>query len=281
MTAIESIIQLNKIFKDKNWNSKDFDSSVFENFCRLLDNLNESQRELIIDLTKRYHWVPREDYRDNLLSVLNSVPILNLKNIKKIYFFPIVREEDEKKVKSGHTLLYDVKTYKNSLSNYRNIEFNIKNIFHDLKDLKIKDDELLFLIDDFIGSGETLEQCITYIKTKMELDVSKTYIISIATQKEIFEKIKNEGYSFFSNYICKKGISDNFTDDDLLTRKTCMLEIEKMIPGGRHFSFGYNASEALLTLARTPDNTFPIFWKEHKKNKIKYKAPFSRSELTE
>lgn len=281
MTEIESIIQLNKIFKDKNWISKDFDSSVFENYCRLLGNLNESQRELIIDLTKRYHWVPREDYRDNLLSVLNSVPILNLKNIKKIYFFPIVREEDENKVKSGHTLLYDVKTYKNSLANYKNIEFNIKNVFQDLKDLKIKEDELLFLIDDFIGSGETLEQCITYIKTLMELDVSKTYIISIATQKEIFEKIKSEGYSFFSNYICDKGISDNFTDDDLLTRKTCMLEIEEMIPGGRHFSFGYNASEALLTLARTPDNTFPIFWKEHKKNRIKYKAPFSRSELTE
>jgi hypothetical protein len=54
-----------------------------------------------------------------------------------------------------------------------------------------------------------------------------------------------------------------------------MTEIEKLIPGN-HFSFGYNQSEALITLMRTPDNTFPIFWKEHKKSGEFYDAPFSR-----
>ena len=57
-----------------------------------------------------------------------------------------------------------------------------------------------------------------------------------------------------------------------------MLRIEKMIPAGSFFSLGYNDSEALVTLLRTPDNTFPIFWKEYKKNGKKFEGPFSRTE---
>ena len=60
-----------------------------------------------------------------------------------------------------------------------------------------------------------------------------------------------------------------------------MLEIEKMIPGGSHYTLGYNQSEALITMVRTPDNTFPIFWKTYKKGSQKFDAPFSREETIE
>ena len=55
-----------------------------------------------------------------------------------------------------------------------------------------------------------------------------------------------------------------------------MKEIEKLIPGDKFFSFGYNKSEALVTLNRTPDNTFPIFWRNHKKGGKVFQAPFPR-----
>jgi hypothetical protein len=60
-----------------------------------------------------------------------------------------------------------------------------------------------------------------------------------------------------------------------------MLEIENLIPGGKNFSLGYNNCEALITLARTPDNTFPVFWMKHRIGKKYFDAPFSREETFE
>ncbi len=60
-----------------------------------------------------------------------------------------------------------------------------------------------------------------------------------------------------------------------------MLKMEKRIPAASFFSLGYNRCEALITLARTPDNTFPIFWKKYKIGKQSFDAPFSREDTIE
>jgi hypothetical protein len=80
----------------------------------------------------------------------------------------------------------------------------------------------------------------------------------------------------YYDFIGSKGISDTYSGESLDEKIKIMLEIEKMIPGSTLFSLGYNQSEALITLTRTPDNTFPIFWKDHRKKGKKFKAPFPR-----
>lgn len=55
-----------------------------------------------------------------------------------------------------------------------------------------------------------------------------------------------------------------------------MKSIESKIPKVGKFSFGYEKSEALVTLMRTPNNTFPIFWKDCTHKGQKLKAPFPR-----
>lgn len=43
------------------------------------------------------------------------------------------------------------------------------------------------------------------------------------------------------------------------------------------YSFGYKESEALVTMTRTPNNTFPLYWFEAKLDKNnKWQAPFPR-----
>lgn len=42
------------------------------------------------------------------------------------------------------------------------------------------------------------------------------------------------------------------------------------------YSLGFKESESLISLLRTPDNTFPIFWNNYKKN-INLRPPFPRS----
>ena len=283
METVDAIMKLNKIFKTNNWIEKDVDEFIFNNFCKLFTNLTEKQRALIVELTERYNWISFNDYQSKILSTLDNVEEEKLSAIKKIYLFPIIKPEDEGKIKSGQFLIYQIKSYKKFLKKYENIKFEILSKFEQLdeKHLSLKKDEALFLIDDYIGSGETLNACLDVIQSNNSVSDDKINVITIASQKEIFLQIKKRGISIYSDFISKKGITD-FNEKSLSQEKiSIMLEIEKMIPGGSHYSLGYNESEALITLMRTPDNTFPIFWKTYRKGSEKYDAPFSREELVE
>ena len=282
MTTLESIFQLNKIFKTKKWSELDIDEFVFDNLCTLLDNINEEQRPLIVELLDRYMWVSFADYPSKILNTLDSIPNEVLSTLKSIYVFPIIKKEDEGGFKSGQFLIYQIKSFKRQLKKYKNITFKYVAKFENFKNgFTLKEDEMIFLIDDYIGSGETLRFCLEEIQKNDSLSNEKLQIVTIATQNEIAAAIKSEGYGYHANIYAEKGITD-FNSSPLLEEKIkIMLEIEKMIPGGSHFSLGYNSSEALITLARTPDNTFPIFWMQYKKGGKKFDAPFSREETIE
>ncbi len=52
-----------------------------------------------------------------------------------------------------------------------------------------------------------------------------------------------------------------------------MEEIEDKMSVKRNYRLGYGQSEALVTMCRTPNNTFPVFWEEKGNMKL---APFPR-----
>ena len=276
-------MKLNKIFKTNNWTEKDIDEFVFDNFCKLINNLDNSQRALIIELTEKYKWISYTDYNSRVLSTIDSIELEKLQDLMTVYLFPIIKREDEGKFKSGQFLIYQIKSFKRYLKNYNGITFKYISKFDDLKEenLKLKNNEALFLIDDYIGSGETLNFCLDELRVNPSISNDKINIISLASQNEIYEKLKAEGIAFYTDFISKKGISDNYSPPLLQEKIEIMLEIEKMIPGGSHYTLGYNQSEALITMVRTPDNTFPIFWKTYKKGSQKFDAPFSREETIE
>ena len=283
MTTLESISQLNKIFKNKRWIERDIDEYVFDNFCKLLDNVKESERELIIELAERYQWISFSEYQDKILNTLESVEDEKVKELKKIYIFPIIKLEDEGGFKSGQFLIYQIKAFKKHLKKYSDIQFTYVSKFDILTnpEFELHGNEAIFLIDDYVGSGETLNSCLKILRSNKNITNDKLNVITIAIQKEISNIINEEGVSIYSDYFSPKGLSD-FNKSPILEEKiNIMLNIEKLIPGGSHFSLGYNRSEALITLARTPDNTFPIFWMRHRIGKKYYDAPFSREETFE
>ncbi|WP_149304221.1 phosphoribosyltransferase-like protein [Pareuzebyella sediminis] len=283
MTIVESITYLNKVFKAKKWTDRDIDEYVFDNFCTLLDNLNERERELIIELVERYQWITSLEYQEKILSTLESVEDEKIEKLKTVYLFPIIKFEDEGKVKSGTFLMYQIKAFKKFLKKYSKVEFKYVTKFEYLTDaqFELKDNETLYLIDDYIGSGETLNDCLEELRKNKNITNDKLNIIAIAIQQHTSDLISKEGISIYAGYFSPKGLSD-FNDSPIREEKIAlMLEIEKLIPGGSHFSLGYNGCEALITLARTPDNTFPIFWMKHRIGKKYFDAPFSREETFE
>ncbi|NVK09828.1 MAG: hypothetical protein HWD89_12320 [Tenacibaculum sp.] len=275
---IDIVMKLYALFADKKWNEIEGNKKVFENFCKLTDNLTQEQTELIFELTERYKWITYNEYNSRLTSILKSIYDDYGKNVKKIYLFPIIKPEDEEKIKSGNNIIYMMRGIKPFIEDYDKITFVELNKFELLtKDnLKLKNNEVLLLVDDYVGSGETLKATLTEVFKNKTLTKDKIIVSSIILQNDSFEFLNNIGIKSYSSDNVIKEISQFYESPALEEKIKIMEEIEQLIPGGNNFSFGYEQSEALVTMIRTPDNTFPIFWKEHRKNGQKYKAPFPR-----
>jgi len=272
---IAIITKLYSIFNNKCWHQNEGNELVFTNFCALLLNLTEDQQNLILELTERYNWITLNEYQSRLMKILNSIPLEKIEPIRRILLFPVMKPEDEEKTKSGHTILYMVKAFKPMLPAFKSVHFEVIESYEGLSKIKFNPSDSLFLLDDYLGSGETIEACVAEISKIENITRLQTNVVAIAAQNESIQYLDSNSIDLFFDILSPKGISDFYSGDNLAQKIEIMNEIEKLIPAN-HFRFGFNDSEALITLMKTPDNTFPIFWKEHRKNSKKFDAPFSR-----
>lgn len=272
------LFKLFNIFVKNKWTEYKQYESVLENFGTLLMNLTESQRNLILELTERYSWIGSNEYNGKLINVLNSIEDEKLKKCKRIIVFPIMKPEDEDQIKSSHAILYMIRGLVPFLNQYEDIEIIELIKYDDINNENFcpRDTDIIFLVDDYLGSGETIETTLNKVLTNRSIDLKHLNVVTVASQNDTIMFLRDKGIPIYYDHIERKGITDYYEPHIASENRNIMLEIEKLVPASNFFSLGYNQSEALITLIRTPDNTFPVFWKDHRKNGKEYKAPFPR-----
>lgn len=273
---VVDVFRLHKIFSEKKWFSNPGQENVHDNFCLLLSNLTNSQKDLIFDLCSRYLWLTLKDYLDILIEITGRVDKSVYETSRRIIVFPIIKPEDAGKVKSSATLLYQFKGLPMMNSYFKDVKVDVIDSYDDFFKETLGDNDRLFLVDDYLGSGETIEATLSELGKNKTVKSELISIFSLAAQSAIVKKLSEQNIPCYVKYEMKRGISDFYENPVLQDKIADMKEIERLIPGDKFFTFGFNQSEALVTLTRTPDNTFPIFWRDHKKSGITYKAPFHR-----
>jgi len=273
---LEVVQKAHNFFGRKDWHKNVNSTVVFTNFIQLLLNLEDEKRELIFELSERFTWITSAEYQDLIAKVLKSIDVTVLGSIKKVILFPVHNEEDEG-TKSGHAFLYLFKGLLPFNSLFDTITVQIIEEYEELLDekLKINDQTAIFLLDDFLGSGETIDNTLKEVKKNLAIKNKNLHVVSIASQQQAVDFLLSEGIPLHTHYISNKGITDNYSGPELNQKTEIMKEIELLIPKNKS-PFGYNESEALISLIRTPNNTFPIFWKEHKVGLKKFNPPFPR-----
>lgn len=269
--SIKDFVRIKDVFIRKNWPIEDyFDDGVFENFCNMLAGLTPDQCNLIISLTEKFLWIQEGAYIKHFSVAFDSfITSYDFSRGKRIYICPLLPEEDFGKSKSSVSLLYFVKAHLDAIQRkYSDFSITYADSPNAVNLDIIKDSYTLCLIDDFIGTGETVERAAKYF---LEQDISKNMmaIVSLVSMKSGIFDLNNKGYSTYTDISCDKGIS--YTGDE--TKIELMKNIEKTIKVSDDYKFGYKSSEALVKMMRTPNNTFPIYWLRNKKNKF---APFPR-----
>lgn len=136
--------------------------------------------------------------------------------------------------------------------------------------------ECLILIDDYVGSGDTLLGCINLIEEKgIKKEIIKS--ITLVVQKSGKEAIEKYGVDLYSAIIRNKAITDNYNKEDAEKKIQQMEGISKKLKvKNKSLYLGYKKSEGLVTMIKTPNNTFPFYWYEGKRDGKFMMAPFPR-----
>lgn len=276
MTFNDYCINISKIFSQNNWMSYEFDNTSFEKTMNLGKDLSNEQRDLLVYLLNKYVQIPPSQYITRILNVLSKIDTNSIKNINKIYIAPLKKPEDFLLPKSSDYVSYQFKMpVISNAAIFNNREVIITSINCLPKNLQNSSVKKLFLVDDFSGSGETVFSCLDYLKQEKQILGNKITILLLAGMKDSINKIQQKGYEVYCDLIQEKGISSIIDDIKRNDFTILMNEIEAKyhIDINSEIHFGYNHSESLITLIRTPNNTFPIFWDS---TKVK-NAPFKRN----
>lgn len=272
------LIKLDEIFDAKDWKKNPLHSSVENKIFNLLTKLSETEVNLILELLEKFTWIGNNQYDKKIIDIFRTIDESLLKTATKFYFFPIVKPWDANKLKSGLSMIYPllcILNYIEELDHIKKDNNSVITTYKKLSGLKLQSNEYIILVDDFIGSGGTLIKCLEKIK-EYKIPTEKIIIITIAIQEDGLKLINDLDIICYYSHIEKKGISNYFLDDEKTKRISLMKLIERKLKFNAKFSLGFEQSEALISLIRTPNNTFPVFWHEYSDNEILKKAPFPR-----
>jgi len=274
----KQLLDYQKIFESKEWKTNPLYEHVEKKMLNLFSNLNNAEIDLVLELLENFTWIGNNQYDKKILDIFRKIDNELIKKAEKFYFFPVVKPYDSHKLKSGLSLIYPVVGIINYIEDLDHIDKSGDNIitkYKSLRKLNLKENEFLILVDDFVGSGKTFETCIKTIES-YEIPLEQVILISIAIQNEGLDLVNEKKIKAYYSHIEKKGITDYFVDENQSRRKSLMKLMERKLKFKSKFSLGFEESEALLSLIRTPNNTFPIFWHEYYDKETIQKAPFPR-----
>lgn len=274
---LELLLKFQNIFEEKSWTLIDGYDEKLDRFGELIDSLKQEEINLLLELTHLYEWKSYNDYHNNLRRLLTKVLSESLQHKNRLIIFPIIKPTDEGDVKSGHVVMKMLESIKPSIKGFKPIELKLLKEFRDLEPEKLQMDEndFLILVDDYIGSGKTLNKTLSEVNKNATMS-SKFAIVSMAIQEQAKLLLDEKNVPHYYSLLLNKGISDNNNSPFLEQKLEIMRKIENKIPKVAKYRLGYEKSEALITLMRTPNNTFPIFWKGIVRKGTEIDAPFQR-----
>ena len=253
LVTVDDVFLMTELFNRKSWNRYVGYESVLDAYIETLGRMTGPEKVLFLDLTERFLWIM--DYTTDIITQLNR--ILNQFNYQDYYVIRCIEKSEQRKSKSSGVVLYEIK---NPVVQRKLVKpVHILNSTSDLKKLKDLSNSLFILVDDFVGTGQTADDCMTDLKQIQPTIAGKMVVMCIVALEQGIQKLSNLHVPIFYRYRFNRGISDYYTGYKLRKNMRLMQQIENNFEIST-YNFGFQGSEALVCLKRCPNNTFPIYW---------------------
>jgi len=270
MNLVDFVVQTTILFIDKDWVSESEKKSMTR-IIELAKGLNDEERFMLFKLIINFRIIKLGEYESLIKLSINTIPPNKINALSKIIVMPLIAPKHRGKTKSSSLIAYLFKTPDTVLgTSFEGHNIQVIDMINPIHLSNINRDGLIFLVDDFIGTGNTAIECISDLE-RIGLKKESVAIITLTAMKEGVINLSRMGISVFTSIIMDKGIS-SIEEIEIRTnfiRTMTILEDRYSIP--ENYRFGYGKSESLIRLVRPPNNTFPIFWSDKVPN-----VPFPR-----
>lgn len=272
---------IHQIWNEKEWKfpTPDAKNSAFDNLCEMFQKLNAEEQELLVNLMRCYSYYSYTDYQALLIKAFLKIKEQQIINVDRLVIAPLVQSKDidNNKTKSGHNLTYPADTVairENKVLN--NIERTVLQNPLINRDKISGDKILVILLDDFIGSGKSAVRVVQQVRNNLTAK-DEIVIVSLLVMQKGLDNLANVSIPLYWAELVPKGIENNqFIIDKYLAYKLIDKIWENYLDISKKYKRGYEKSEALVTLLRTPNNTLPMYWCEKSRDGSDWPSPFTR-----
>jgi len=264
--------------KERAWLEDEWEALIeLWNLCE-----NDQQQELIISLLERFKLINSRDLKHYCEDIANHICDtwnINNKSTK------IVALSDGATPDGSQYIIQAIKNKFSSRDNWGEENFRNSLITIGATPYQLRNGQRIILIDDFIGTGNTAQRKIRWLKEKINEKGKENitiYCVSLACMESAVNVVEQLGVMLYSPIILKKGITDFFRNEDVSKRIEQMLSIEsKLNPVNKKEilpSLGYGKSESLFAIEgmNVSNNVFPAFWWPLLKGEVERKTIFQR-----
>lgn len=301
--SASELFEAARIFQNKGWimdSSSPKKVSVWLKYLDRAEVIPKETRELYFDLTSRFDRIELSNVVKHLCHAYNKIDKRILNDAKKIYFIPLAQYElpwYKRYVINKNSFFSIIKNPRLNINpnikssfficrlfqqfEYRVLDFSEKFIFPSnykrFVKLFRKDKDILILVDDFIGTGDTASSVLKELFKKSIFNSENTILLSLISLNSGSQTLKSKfKVELYQNILKGKGISDFYQVEEVPEKINLMKKMESAINCSPKISLGYKESEALVFICgKSPNNTFPVFWHETKA----LPAPFQRRKI--
>jgi len=253
-------------------------SYVFERFGQLLTRLVQKERALVLTLLEDFLHCSSYDLMPLLRKALEAIPAAMLAGIGRVILLPLAETRNDGKPKSSSALLYPAENvilpYMPSFSGKQVSVYEKMALLREQAD--DRSDSLVILLDDFVGSGGSAVKAIQRYRSDFAKTSDRLVVAVVAAQEQGIKLIAQENVTTYVGIVRKRGISDSSVISDRKAALAIMDSLEGRLGVAADYLRGYGKCEALVTMLRTPNNTFPIFWYPTTPSGERWPAPFRR-----
>lgn len=270
---IEDFVKLTRLYKDFDWLEYE-PEALYELWCL---SENDEQKELLEFLIRNFSFVKSSDL--NKIGYEIAGEIEKKWQLKSNNTF-IVATCDNSKPDGSQFVVQSIKNKFSSSWREANFYNSIAVAANE-----IEDNSTIVLVDDFIGTGDTIKRKFDYIvKTLSDRGIKNFTIKVVSIAAMNFAKLVLDSLSieYFSHYWLLKGIREMIQSPRTSIAITSMEKLEEKLQkrylGKQIPKFGYKQSEALFALEafNVPNNVFPIFWWPQLKGGLPRRTLFKR-----
>lgn len=275
--AVQSIARVAKLFVDRGWsypppkNSRE--EYVFNSACALLLRLTPVEQELVLDLLARFVWVKFQGYQQLLETAMGKIEPGMIHSSPDVYILPLIHPA-QNDAKSGSALVYPFRAHAPYVSALAGCQFYA---YTSLRHRKRKGaPATVIFVDDFIGSGRSAQKVLHTSYRSHYIRGDKLVVCCLVAQREGIRRVRRMSVPVVYADSHLRAIREapraaQPAHYELVQRIANRLRIDHA------YRRGYENSEALISLLRTPNNTLPIFWSRNTDEEgTPWPSPFPR-----